>query len=193
MVEETHEDADVGREIEPFREYLALLARLRLGGLLQGKIDLSGVVQQTLWEASRELERRSVPSEQRHAWLRQILANNLADEIRHARAAARDCAREQSIEQILQESSARLENWLAAEQSSPSERAIRNEQLLGLAEALAQLPEDQRMAVELHHLGGAPVAEVAATMQRSPGAVGQLLVRGLKRLRTLLKAGEHDE
>ena len=45
-------EALAGR-LERFRAYLQLLARLHLDRRLQGKVDLSGVMQQTLWEAHR--------------------------------------------------------------------------------------------------------------------------------------------
>jgi RNA polymerase sigma-70 factor (ECF subfamily) len=58
---------------------------------------------------------------------------------------------------------------------------------LGLAQAIARLPEDQRRVVELHYLKGLTVAEVADQIGRTrPAAVG-LLFRGLKRLRELLR------
>jgi RNA polymerase sigma-70 factor (ECF subfamily) len=97
--------------------------------------------------------------------------------------------RERSLEAALEKSSARLEAWLAAEQSSPSESMERNEQLLRLAAALAQLPQDQREAVTLHHLQGWSLAELARHLDRSEAAVAGLLHRGFKKLRDLL----HDE
>ena len=100
---------------------------------------------------------------------------------------ARDPARERSLEAELERSSSRLEGLLAADLTSPSERAIRGEELLRLTHALVQLPVEQRRVVELHYLKGLTVADVAAQIDRTrPAAVG-LLFRGLKRLRELLR------
>jgi RNA polymerase sigma-70 factor (ECF subfamily) len=63
---------------------------------------------------------------------------------------------------------------------------MRDEQLLRLAQALAELPPDQRRAVELHHLQGYPLAEVAEILGRGQEAIVGLLYRGLKKLRQLL-------
>jgi RNA polymerase sigma-70 factor (ECF subfamily) len=174
--------------LERFRPYLCLLARAQLEPRFQGKLDLSGVVQQTLWEAYQDRGRLQGQSEaQQAAWLRTILAHNLTDEVRKLGAAVRDVVRERSFEGALEDSSARLKGWLAADQSSPSQQAIRNEQSLRLAEALVQLPEDQRRAVELHHLQGYSLAEVADHLGRSKSAVASLLFRGLEKLRRLLQ------
>jgi RNA polymerase sigma-70 factor (ECF subfamily) len=183
--------ADRERELERIREFLVLLARLQIDPLLQGKVDLSGVVQQTLLELHQAFDQfHSWDDSRKAAWLRKALAHNLTDEVRKLRTAGRDVAREQPLEAALERSSARLEACLAADQSSPSMQAIRHEQLLRLAAALTRLPEDQRTAVELHHLRGCPVADVARLMSRSDGAVGALLVRGLKKLRELLQETE---
>jgi RNA polymerase sigma-70 factor (ECF subfamily) len=176
-----------GSDVERFRESLDLLARLQLAPGLRGKVDLSGVVQQTLLEAHQARGQWKVHNEQQQiAWLRRLLANNLRDEIRKLQTQARDVRRERSLEA----SAGRLEAWLAADQSSPSQKAMRQEQLLSLAEALTQLLPDQRLAVELHHLQGYPLAEVARSMERSEGAVAALLFRGLKKLRELLEDSE---
>ncbi len=181
------------RQWERFRDYLLLLARLQVDADLQGKIDLSGVVQQTLLEAHLGMAQLQTFSEAQQAgWLRRALANNLMDEVRKLGTASRDLARERSLEAALEESSCRLEAWLAAEQLSPDQQAVRNEQLLLMAEALAGLPEDQRRAVEMHYLQGLPLADVAAALGRSKGAVGTLVFRGLTRLRKRLGGQAED-
>jgi DNA-directed RNA polymerase specialized sigma24 family protein len=117
-----------GKPLEAYRDYLHLLARLQLDPRLRGKLDPSDVVQQTLVKAhqGRDQFRGSRDGEQA-AWLRRILANTLIDA---ARKYQRGLALQQGLNRNLDESSARLEAWLAAEQSSPSEVAGRQEQLL---------------------------------------------------------------
>lgn len=180
-----------GRTLESFRAYLSFLARLQLDSRLRGKVDLSGVVQQTLLEAHQAKERfyQMSPDEQA-AWLRKVLANNLTDEIRKLGTAARDIGRERSMEQAIDESSSRLETLLTEGTRSPGQQAIHNERLLHLADALTRLPEDQTTAVELHHLKGYSLAEVAQQMSRSKGAVAKLLFRGIENLHTLLEEQE---
>lgn len=173
--------------LESYGPYLRVLARTQLDPRLQGKLDASDLVQQTLLQAHEKREQfRGQTEGEFTAWLRQILANALAEAVRRYTAGTRNISLEKSLETALNESAVRLENWLAVEQSSPSEQAARNEQLLRLTDVLGQLPEDQRRAVELHHLRGLPVAEVSRQMGRSSRAVAGLLLRGLRRLRRLL-------
>jgi RNA polymerase sigma-70 factor (ECF subfamily) len=178
--------SDASRFLERYREYLNLLARLQLDPQLQGKLDVSGVVQQTLLEACQGVEQFRGGEAQRVAWLRRILARNLTDEVRKFRTEKRDPAREKSLEDALEHSSAYLETWLVAEQSSPSQQVQRKEQGLRLAAALVQLPTNQRVAVELHHLQGQSLLEVGQHLGCSKEAVAGLLHRALRKLRELL-------
>ena len=169
--------------LDRYRGYLHLLASLDLDSGLQGKLDVSGVVQMTLLEAHQGREQfRGTGEDALANWLRQILTRNLLDEIRKLKRVKYSVAREQSLD----DPSARLEAKLAADHSSPSEHAHRNEQLLRLADALQHLPGDQQTAVVRHHLQGASLAEVAVELQRSKEAIAGLLHRGLTKLRDLL-------
>ena len=175
------------RAPERYRAYLLMLARVQLDPRLRDKLDASDVVQQTMLEAHRQQDQfRGRTEGERLAWLRQILAHNLTDALRGFRRAKRDVGRERSLQQALDQSSARLEAWLAAEQSSPSQKAVKKEQMLRLAEAMETLPESQREAVQLHYWQGWSLAEIGEHLDRSAAAVAGLLQRGLKALRCKL-------
>lgn len=182
-------DAPVrGWPLDRYRDYLSLLARLQLDGRLQSKLDASDIVQQTLLRAHERMGQFRGHSEvELAAWLRVILAHTVANELGKFGQAKRAVSLERSLEAAVEESSARLEAWLAVDESSPSDCAIRHEQLLRLAKALAQLPGDQRAALELHHLKGCAVADIARMLDRTRPAVAGLIRRGLHALRKLLK------
>jgi RNA polymerase sigma-70 factor (ECF subfamily) len=176
------------RPLESFREYLGLLARINMDPRLQGRIDPSDIVQQTLLKAHEKQDQfRGKNDAERLAWLRTILANQMADALRKFRRQQGN--RERSIEEALEASSARLDAWLAAEQASPSERIVDQERLLEMAEAMAKLPDDQRTALELRHLQGLSVPAAAVRMNKSPSAVASLLYRGMKSLREMMNEG----
>ncbi len=184
------EGAPQKRSLEQFRSYLLLLARVRLGPGPTNRIDPSDLVQQTLLEAHAKADQFHGDDSALAAWLRQALVNNLRDAHRALRRGKRDVRRERSLEEAVEQSSARLEGMLAASQSSPSQRAVRNEELLRLADALIQVHEAQREAIVLHHLQGCSLAETAQQLGKTDAAVAGLLHRGLKSLRELMTPGE---
>lgn len=181
-----------GLAIETHRGYLRALARLQVAARpwLAPKLDASDLVQQALLKAhaARDQFRGRTPEEMA-AWLRQILARTLANALRGLGQAKRDAGAEQSLEADLDASRGRLDAWLAADQTSPSERAGAHERADQLTAAVAALPDDQREAILLKHCHGTSLAEIAERTGRTIPAVAGLLRRGLQTLRERMGSG----
>ena len=177
--------------LEPFRKYLKVLAELHLDRKLarQARPLRRGAAD----DAARLLGpgggARARP-EVLVAWLRRILARTLADAVKHYERDKRDVGLERSLEADLDRSASGFAAWLAADQTSPSGRAERNEELLRMVEALAELPELMREVVVLKHCQGWTLPRIAERIGRSVPAVASLLRRGLEDLRNRLKAKE---
>jgi RNA polymerase sigma-70 factor (ECF subfamily) len=179
---------EIGTALDRFRAYLRLLAGLQLGARLRGKVDASDLVQQTLLEAHDKRDQfRGTTEGEWLAWLRGILAHNLADVLRAFKQKKRDVDLERSVEEAVGRSSLDLGGWFAAREPTPSQEAERHERAARVAEALALLPEPQRQALVLRYWEGQPLAEIARHMGRTPDAVASLLKRGLRQLRALLQ------
>jgi RNA polymerase sigma-70 factor (ECF subfamily) len=175
------------RRLDRFRSYLRLLAEMHLDQRLRSKADPSDMVQETLLQAHRAIHQfRGQTDGQMAAWLRQILARKLAHAARDFGRGKRDLQRERTLQGAVDGSSARIEAWLAAQQSSPSEKLQHEERLLQLCEALEQLPESQREVIRLHYFENCPLAAIAVRLNRTPSAVAGLLKRGLCALRNEL-------
>jgi RNA polymerase sigma-70 factor (ECF subfamily) len=167
------------RSLDRYRDYLLLLARVRLHRCLRGRMSASDVVQETLLKAHQHVDQfRGQTEAEWRAYLRRILANTVA-------GALRRLGDERDIVRLMDESSAQWEVWLS-EQASPSVRMQRDELLIHLADALAQLHADERTALEMRYLQSPrrSLDEIAQELNRpSAKAVAGLLHRGLGKLR----------
>lgn len=113
---------------ERYRGYLRVLARTQLSPHLLPKVDPSDLAQQTLIEAHAAKKRPPAHDTALvSAWLRRILANNIANACRDFHREKRDIRREQRLQVSLAESSVRLERFLASRELSPSSQAFRVE------------------------------------------------------------------
>jgi len=73
---------------------------------------------------------------------------------------------------------------------TPSRDAEARETMRRVEAAFDLLPEDYREAITLHKLCGLSHAEIAERMQRSEGAVRNLVYRGISRLALLVDGGD---
>jgi RNA polymerase sigma-70 factor (ECF subfamily) len=172
------------------RKRLRTMVAYRLDRRLAARVDPSDVVQDVLAEANDKLERylreRPLPF---YPWLRELAAERLMClHRRHVQAAKRSVLREEpGLLALPDESLADLAERLATSTTSPSHRLLRKDQHQHFRQALARLPERDREVLVLRHLEALSVAETAAAMGLSEGAVKMRHVRALERLRAMLE------
>ncbi len=171
-----------------YRSYLHLIAQASLGSVLRRKVDASDVVQQTLMQAyEKQDDFRGDDEATRMAWVKRILKNKIIDFARQWQGARRDARRDVALEQIVDDSIVRINDFLAASQTSPSQHAARQEELLQLPAALDQLPADLRDVIVMHHLQGMKLREIAGQIGCDETTVGRRLMRGLKHLKQVMQ------
>jgi RNA polymerase sigma-70 factor (ECF subfamily) len=172
--------------LELYRPVLRLIADQMIGPGLRRREDASDIVQRTMLEAYAAFEQFHGGSEAEFsAWLKQILRRNITNLVRDNRAAKRDVRREQFLDAA--ETSVSV-TWMqpAGKGTSPSQCVIKAEAAINLAQAIDELPEQQRIAVRMRHLDGLGIDETAAAMNKTPAAVAGLIRRGLQTLRERL-------
>ena len=127
----------VNQALEKYRAYLETLTFIQIDPRLRGKFGWSDIIQGTLIEATRILERIEAmdPEDQRRV-LRRMLVRNLYDEIDRWRAKGRDVGREQSLDEAAERSSCRLGAAIAAEESTPSKKLMEQEWKLRVLAAM---------------------------------------------------------
>ena len=181
----------LGLLLDRYRNYLGFLARGLIGGTLRGNLDASDLVQQTFLEAHRDLPKfRGAGESELAAWLRRILVHNVSQQAEYHDRLKRGRKQRMSLDELLDRSGRFVARVRSELRDSPSTCAIKREQAVLLANALACLPEDQRTSLEMHHLQGLPVPEVSRIMGRSLLSVTGLIYRGMKALRELLNSGD---
>ena len=175
-----------------YENYLLILARVQVGRRLQGKVDAADLVQETFLEAHRHFPVFRGQSEPEvTAWLRQILAGVLGNQLRrYLGTKGRDIRLERELAGELDQSSHAMQIGLADPGSSPSRLVARRERSVLLADALGRLPDDYREVIMLRNIEELPFAEVAKRMERSEDAVQKLWVRALARMRKALDEEE---
>ncbi len=174
-------------EVQKFRPYLLVLARGQIPRSLQGRIEASDVVQDTLLEAFRkQSDFRGSNAQTLAGWLRSLLNYNMIDAVRRHSRLSRDVAREIRAPRSMEESALGLEGLLIADQSTPSHHFANEQRSIQLAIAIEALPATQRDAILMRYTQAMSIAEIAAAIDKTNVAVAGLLKRGLANLRESL-------
>lgn len=175
---------------EACRGYLQVVARAQVETWIQGKVDASDIVQQTMMEAHRDFERFSGKNKAEWlAWLKRILAHNAADFVRHYRGTAkRQERREVRLAPPADKSSMAGYGDPPDPGESPSQQAMRHDDELRLAVAMTELSPDHAEVIMLRNLQRLPFDQVAKRMGRTRPATQMLWMRAIKNLQKIMEA-----
>jgi RNA polymerase sigma-70 factor (ECF subfamily) len=175
--------------LERYRDYLRRMVAARLDRRLAPRVDPSDVVQEALADASRRMDEylrdRPIPFV---AWLRQLAGDRVIDtHRRHVQSQRRSVTRESRPSEIPDESSISLAGMLLANDTSPSNRMMKEERREQMMAAMAALSPRDREVLVMRHLEQLSTNEIAEALGISVGAVESRLLRALFRLRSRLE------
>lgn len=172
-----------------FRQRLRRLAVAKLPAEVLDRVDASDMVQQTFLDADQSYDAflgRTLP--ELYAWMVAILKHNISDSVRqHLVAQRRSVLLELRVERSNSFHS-HCEELCAADQTSPSGCAVRQENEEQLMEAVNTLSPRQRAAVCMRHLEGRSLTEIAEHLACNKAAAAAVIARGLQRLRCELQS-----
>jgi RNA polymerase sigma-70 factor (ECF subfamily) len=160
---------------------LEAFVRLRMGPVLRGLLTAPDLVQSVCREVLEDLGAFEFRGEApfRH-WLFVRAENKLREKHRYHGAEKRDHSKLSALPDAT--------TAFSAYQTlcTPSKDLEVRETMRAVEAAFDQLPDDYREAITLHKLCGLSHAEIAERMQRSEGAVRNLVYRGISRLALLV-------
>jgi RNA polymerase sigma-70 factor, ECF subfamily len=185
------EDAGAAERLwDRYREPLRRMIDLRLDHALGRRVDASDVVQDVLIKANQRLgEYLRDPKLPFHLWLRQIARDQMIDEHRRHRVAARrslDRERPLAPAAFLDRSSLDLAAQLRDPGLTPAAAALRGELERRFHAALERLDDDDREIILLRHFEQLSNGEAARALGLSEAAAGMRHLRALRRLRAVL-------
>jgi RNA polymerase sigma-70 factor (ECF subfamily) len=184
------DDSAVNRLLDRHRQALRRMVQLRLDQKIQGRVDVSDIVQDVLVEANRRLPQYlENPVMSFHLWVRQIAKDRIIDaHRRHRVSAKRSVDREQSlaVPAASDHSTYDLAVQLHDPELTPAAAAVRQEMAELVELALGRLGELDCEVIVMRHYEQLSNTEVAEALGLSEPAASMRYLRAVRRLRELL-------
>ena len=176
LIAEARTDREsLGRLLERYRSRLRLDAWFGLSDQAATRHSPEDVVQTTIMEALVAFDRFKGQNEASFAaWLLEIQRCNVIDLNRKYAVGGEQKGPREHPAMGNGVDSTTL-SWLepAADQSTASQRVVKGEMALRLADILMSLPQDQREAVGMRHLEGCSIDEIARRLDRQRDSRGR--------------------
>lgn len=183
-----HDAAALGELLQVKRAPLMAFIERQLGSALRRRVEPDDVLQETSAEAVRSLPGTDLSQRDPFGWLCQIAERKIIDlHRRHFGAQKRDAGREVPLGSSGSDThSPALINMLVMSMTTPSQAFSRDAREMRLADAIAQLPKDQRDALRMRYVENLPSKQIAEQLGKTDAAVRVMLTRSLKKLQELL-------
>jgi RNA polymerase sigma-70 factor, ECF subfamily len=175
--------------LERYRDFLRRMVAARLDRRLAARLDPSDIVQETLADASQQLDKYlGNPTVTFFGWLRMLAGNHIQIAHRqHLFAQRRTIHRESRTPGFTDESAAVLVRQSVANDTSPSNRLVRQERSEKVKEALAALSPHDREVLAMRYVEQLSMSEMADALGISEGGVKTRYLRALVRMRAILE------
>ena len=165
------------------RPALRRLVAGRLDRRLQGRVDPSDIIQETLFDACQRLnEYLANPSVPFLKWLFALAEQNTITAYRrHIAAKKRSASREQPLAADPTKSH-HLEDHVLCELTGPQNKAEKAERMHRLHQAISMLNPQSQVVVRMRFLEGKRLAEIGQTLNLSVDAVAKRAMRSILKL-----------
>ena len=185
-------DAEALAEFIEFRRpQLMAYIQKNLGTALRRKVEPDDLFQEISADCIKALDSVEFGEQDPFNWLCQMAQRRIIDAHRFFfDSQKRDANREVGIMASDNTKREGMINVLIASITSPSAAFSRDQKEFYLQQAIAQLPEDHRLAIRLRYVEGLSTREIADRIGKSDGSVRVILTRVLKKLQSLM--GEQD-
>lgn len=176
----------IGNLIDASRDYLVLMANREMLEGLRSKFSPSDIVQETCVRAFERFEQFQGQCEEEWlAWLRQILLRQIGTlRRRYVEAEIRNVRRETELSAA---------GHMATDSDTPSRRATVKESVTRIERAMARLPGDYQLVLQLREWELLSFQEIGRQMGRSEEAARQLWYRALDRLSLEFMHGDRPQ
>jgi RNA polymerase sigma-70 factor (ECF subfamily) len=163
--------------------------RLRFNAELASYLEMDDLIQETMVDVYRGIgSYQETENGGFVAWLRRVAENRVIDTIRHYRRLKRGGGAQHAGGPLKpsDETLNGIWDWLCDGDDPPDRPARLEEARHAIQVCLAGLQPDQREAIFAHYFKHLDTNEVATQMNRSPGAVRELMRRARENLKKLL-------
>ncbi len=181
--------------IDQSRAQLTGFLKAITGEHLLAVVEVNDLIQEVSTAALTGLDTAPLDQYEPMQWLQQIARRRVVNSHRfHFGAQRRDAGRQQSMHAggNADSSAMGFEQLLAASITSPSAAVSRDVRMVRMQEAIAQLADEQKTAVQMRYAEGLPTKQIAEKLGKTDVAVRVLLSRSMRQLEKLLEDVKPD-